>query len=119
MLVKIIEPNFIFNDDRGTLTQLVREGYNQVNVITSDENVERGNHYHKLNTEAFFIISGSLKLVLKKDNEEEQYDFKAGDMFVIPPYVIHSFYYYEKTVLVSMYDKGVELEDGAMDMYKE
>ncbi len=119
MLVEIIKPNYIFNDERGTLTQLVREGYRQINVIISDENVERGNHYHKCNSEAFYIVSGRLRLVLSKDDKEEEYDFQTGDMFVIQPYVLHSFYYYEKTILVSMYDKGVEMCDGIMDIYKE
>ena len=35
MLINILKPDFTFNDDRGTLVQLVHEGYNQMNVVTS------------------------------------------------------------------------------------
>ena len=31
--------------------------------------------------------------------------------------LIHSFDYLENTILVAMYDKGVELADGGMDSY--
>ena len=119
MLVEIIQPDFQFDDDRGSLVQLIRDGYKQVNVITSTKNVERGNHYHKENIEAFYIISGKFELKLKKDNIEETYVFSEGDMFRIQPYVIHSFYYLEDTTLVSMYSKGVEKDDGTKDIYTE
>ena len=48
----------------------------------------------------------------------EEYIFYKGDMFKIPPYVLHSFYYEEDTWLVSMYDKGVELQNGEKDIYE-
>jgi len=52
---------FTFNDDRGTLVQLVHEGYKQMNVVTSKKGVFRGGHYHKMNREVFYIISGHFK----------------------------------------------------------
>ena len=39
-------------------------------------------------------------------------------MFVIKPYIMHSFYFIQDTVLASMYDLGVELEDGKKDIYE-
>ena len=119
MLVEIVQPDFKFDDDRGALVQLIHDGYKQVNVITSTKNVERGNHYHKENIEAFYIISGKFELKLKKDDIEEKYVFSAGDMFRIQPYVIHSFYYLEDTTLVSMYSNGVEKADGTKDIFTE
>jgi hypothetical protein len=35
MLIQLLTPNFSHHDERGTLTQLVREGYAQINVIAS------------------------------------------------------------------------------------
>ena len=119
MLVEKIKTDFEYTDERGTLVQLVRRGYSQVNVITSKGEMLRGGHYHKLNTEAFYIISGRCKVAAKRDNEEEIYEFKAGDLFRIYPYVFHEFYYFEDTVLVSMYSLGIELEDGTKDSYTE
>lgn len=118
MLLEIVEPNFKFKDQRGELVQLVRKDYKQVNVIFSLKNVLRGNHYHKINSELFYVISGKLKLHVKKEELSEEYIFSKGDMFKIPPYVLHSFYYEEDTWLVSMYDKGVELQNGEKDIYE-
>ncbi len=118
MLLNILEPNFQFEDERGSLTQLVREGYSQVNVIRSVADSLRGGHYHKLNSEAFYIIYGMIELEAWKegDSEKELYLFKTGDMFEIPANVVHSFLFKEETLLVSMYSKGVELQDGSKDI---
>ncbi len=119
MLISILKPNFIHNDDRGTLTQLVREGYHQVNVIESKPGSERGGHYHKQNSEAFFVVEGSFRLRLTKDEASEVYEFRKGDMFAIHALVSHSFEFLERTILVSMYDNGVELPNGEKDIYQE
>lgn len=42
MLIKFLEPNFIFEDERGLLIQLVRDGFKQVNYITAKKNNIRG-----------------------------------------------------------------------------
>lgn len=119
MLVEPMKPDFIYENEKGKLTQLVREGFRQVNVITSGAGSFRGGHYHKYNKEAFYIITGKLRLVVHKGNLAEEKIFGKEDMFLIPPYCIHDFYYLEDTVLVSMYDKGVELEHGEKDIYTE
>ena len=118
MLINILEPNFHFEDMRGSLTQLVRKGYSQFNVVSSVAGSLRGGHYHELNLEAFYIIYGMLELEVwkKDDNNRERYIFSTGDMFEIPPNVVHSFYYKSESLLVSMYSKGVELSDGSKDI---
>ena len=120
MLIKFIKPDFNFQDDRGSLTQLVHNGWNQVNYITSVSGAFRGDHYHLQNKEAFFVISGGFKLKLRDMNtgESGEYDIKAGDFFIIFPNVIHSFDYTDDTTLISFYDKGVELPDGTKDILK-
>ena len=119
MLIEILKPDFNFSDERGCLTQLVHKGFNQYNIIFSKKDVFRGNHYHKENREAFFVITGSFKLKLEKDGKKEEYIFKAGDMFLVPAYVIHCFTYLEDCWLASMYDIGVEHTDGTKDIYTE
>lgn len=119
MLIEVLQPDFVFEDDRGTMAQLVRKGFNQVNVITSKANSFRGGHYHQINREAFYVISGEIKLVLRKDDETETLKFSAGDMFAIRPLVSHDFFYITDTVLISMYDRGVELENGEKDIVKD
>ncbi len=117
MLIERLKPDFTHKDDRGTLTQLIRRGYSQINVITSKGGVFRGGHYHELNTEAFYIVSGRCRVTARKDGETETVEFSSGDFFRVGPYVTHDFDYLEDSVLVTMYSLGVELDDGKMDSY--
>lgn len=116
-LVTILKPDFKFDDQRGSLVQLVHKGYKQFNVVTTHAGVFRGGHYHKLNREAFYVISGEFQLLLDKDGIHEEYTFKTGDMFEIEPYVLHGFNYVQESTLAAMYDIGVELPDGGLDSY--
>ena len=118
MLIEMIKPDFVHNDERGTLTQLVRRGYSQINVVTSKAGVFRGGHYHKLNTEAYYIVSGRCKVTAKYNGEEESTVLCKGDFFRIGPNIVHDFDYIEDSVLVTMYSLGVELEDGRMDNFE-
>ncbi len=117
MLITILEPNFKHLDERGTLVQLVREGYKQFNVVESKAMSVRGGHYHKENNEVFYVISGGFEFTAVKGEVKEIYTFKAGDMFLVPPFVVHGFDYTQDTLLVGMYDKGVEHTDGTKDIY--
>lgn len=121
-LIHILEPDFIFKDERGRLVQLVREGFSQFNVIESIKGAVRGGHFHKLNNEAFFVVKGKLKLDtwdIGRGQDKEQYTFKTGDMFEIPANVVHDFIFDENTILISMYDMGVELDNGEKDIHVE
>lgn len=117
-MIEILKPDFEFEDERGRLTQLVNKGFKQINVIESKAGVLRGGHYHKLNREAFFIIEGEIELTVKNGVKEKRYCFSKGDMFLIPEFVNHDFYFISDTVLVSMYNNGVELDNGEKDIYR-
>ena len=116
-LITFLTPNFTHTDERGGLIQLVREGWKQVNYISSVAGCVRGGHYHKYNKEAFFIIKGSIELTLEKEQQKETHVIKAGTFFMIPPYVKHYFKYLENTELISLYDVGVEMADNTKDIY--
>lgn len=118
-MIEILKPDFEFADERGKLTQLVHEGYKQINVVHSKAGTLRGGHCHKLNKEAFYIIEGSLELTVRKDGVEEKYTFGAEDMFAIKALVYHDFRYLSDTILVGMYDNGIELENGEKDIVAE
>ena len=119
MLIEMVNPDFVFENEAGSLKQLVHDGWKQFNVISSVSGAVRGNHYHKYNDEGFYIIHGSFKLLVRKEDVQEEYTFKAGDMFLIHPYVFHTFEYLEDTVLVSMYSNGVELSETEKDIWTE
>lgn len=113
-MLNVRQTDFEFSDDRGTLVQLIHEGFRQINVITSKKGAFRGGHYHKENSEAFYIISGLLRVTVNGVD----YTFTAGDFFEIEPNDLHSFYFQEDTTLVSMYSIGVESENGEKDIYQ-
>lgn len=119
-MIEIMKPNFRFDNENGSLVQLVREGYKQVNVISSGKGAIRGNHYHKYNEEAFYIIEGALKLdVWNSDGIHEYYNFQKGDMFKIKEMISHRFEYTEDTLLVSLYSHGVELGNTEKDIWEK
>ncbi len=117
MLIERIKPDFVYTDGRGMLTQLVRRGYSQVNVVISKEGIFRGGHYHKLNTEAYYVIQGKCKVTAYTGDVRESEIFCAGDFFRIGPNVTHDFTYMEDSILVTMYSLGVELDGGLMDSF--
>ncbi|MDR3164749.1 MAG: cupin domain-containing protein [Synergistaceae bacterium] len=118
MLIKIFAPDFTYSDERGVITQLVHGGYSQVNVVTTTKGARRGRmHYHQFNTEAFYVISGAFELICRvAGGTNEHYTFKTGDFFSVPPYIGHDFYFTEDTVLVGLYNIGVDLPDGTRDI---
>ena len=114
-MLKILKTDFVFTDERGNITQLIHEGYSQINVITSKGGVRRGGHYHKSNNEAFYIIEGELEIEVNGEKKV----FSSGDFFGIEKNDMHSFYFIKDTILVSMYSDGVELSDGTKDIFTE
>ena len=117
--IKKRQVDFYYEDNRGSLTQLVHEGFEQINVLITNHGVTRGGHYHKISREAFYIQNGSVVVTAKHDGQSKEYAFKQGDFFEIAPYVFHSMYFPEDCIMVQMYDKCVELQDGTKDIYTE
>ncbi len=115
-MLEFIKVDFEFSDDRGVLKQLCHDGWCQVNYLFTKKGVFRGNHYHKENQEAFYIIDGEIDLVLEKDGKKEEYTVKTGDFFIIKPFVIHSMTFKKDTSMIALYDKGVE-KDGKKDIF--
>ncbi len=119
-LIEILSPDFSFTDDRGTLTQIVHEGFTQVNAVFTKKGAVRGNfHYHESTKELFFIIKGKIEFTAKYNGKTEEYIFTDGDMFMVNENVRHSFNYLEDTYLVGLYTTPVEKEDGTKDIVTE
>ncbi len=118
-LLETMKPDFHFDDNRGCLTQLVHEGFEQINVLITNKGVTRGGHYHKASTEAFYIINGSVEVTATCNDEERKYEFHQGDFFLVRPFIIHSMFFPESCTMVQMYDKCVEKPDGTKDIYSE
>lgn len=106
-------------DSRGSLTQLVHDGFKQINVLLSNKGAKRGAHYHKRAIEAFYVFSGSVEVTLWNKSNREIVVFKKGDFFEIHPYVLHDMFFPEDCLMVQMYDVPVENNDGTKDIFTE
>ena len=118
-LFRILQTDFDFTDERGKITQLVHEGFEQVNVLTSKKGVLRGAHFHRLRREAFYVLSGSAEFTLTTSDSAETVLFHTGDFFLIEQGIVHSLYLPEDCVMVQLYDRPVELPDGSKDICRE
>ena len=118
-MIELLAPEFMHSDERGKLIQLVSSGYNQVNVLYNKTGTQRGGHCHKINYEAFYVISGSVEVVTYCGMEQRQDTFIEGSFFLLKPYMKHCLRFPENCVLIALYDKGIELENGKKDIYME
>lgn len=119
-LYDIRKPDFQFADGRGSLVQLVHEGFSQVNVLESKSGSTRGAHFHKRAREAFYVVNGSVEVTLIKNKETtETVIFRQGDFFEIFPFVLHTMYFPEDCLMVQMYNIPVENKDGTKDIFTE
>ena len=119
MLIEKIAPDFVFDDDRGSIIQLVHEGYKQVNAVFTKKGAVRGNmHYHTVNNELFYIVFGTVRLRAQKDDMKEEHILKTGDMFLVRKGVRHHFEFLSDTQLIGLYDVGVEL-NGKKDIFND
>jgi dTDP-4-dehydrorhamnose 3,5-epimerase-like enzyme len=116
-MINRVEMDALFQDDRGSLVQLVHGGFEQVNVLITRQGVTRGGHYHKIACERFYIVSGSVVLSALKDGTSAVFEFGTGDYFEVEPLTVHSMFFPEDTVMVVLYDKCVVLADGCKDIY--
>ena len=57
--------------------------------------------------------------MLTKDGQSEKVTVREGDFFVLKPYAMHSFDFKQDTLMVALYDRGVENADGSKDIYSE
>ena len=123
-VISFLIPDFVHQDDRGSLRQLVNKGWKQVNVNTSFAGTCRGGHHHKKNREAFFVASGKFSLKLKHNDEIFHFLMEKEDFFVIEKNISHSFEFIDDTLLIALYDIGVVEENNnqdnpKIDMYQD
>ena len=111
----IMEAEFVFKDNRGTLKQLFssQRGWKQVNYATSKKDVARGGHYHKMVTETFYLIHGRIKVMIKnvKTGREQSKIFETGDMFQIEPYDKHTLIALEDSEWIAVFDNIINNSD--------
>lgn len=120
MLVKKIDVDFTYNDERGNICQILSFPNSQINYLFTKKNAKRGSHYHKNNYEYFYVISGKVEISafnVNNTSECEQHIFQKNDFFMVEKYVQHDFKFLEDTQMIVVYDQGVETSDNIKDIY--
>ena len=83
-MYKIIENYFSFKDERGEIKGLINfENWQEVNCITSYKGTVRGGHYHKKTKEAIIVLSGKIKVDIRKNSESECFVIEKGDVILL------------------------------------
>ena len=69
-------PNYIeYSDKRGSFLGLINFGnWKEINIICSEADTVRGDHYHENTDELFLILEGKIKITLQKVLDNEKLD---------------------------------------------
>lgn len=84
----------IHEDDRRIL-----ESWPEAKVITAKTLCELGNHYHKIKTEKFILISGKVDIIIP---EGFAYKMELGQWYTVLPNEIHAFIMGAGSVMIGL-----------------
>jgi len=57
-----LNPEFVREDGRGKLIQLITGEFKQINILEIGKGSYFGGHYHKHKTEWFYVLSGEVRV---------------------------------------------------------
>lgn len=110
--MKRLVPYNFFNDERGCFTGITQEGWEEINIVETKANEKRGGHYHKETTELFYFVSGVVEVsVFTVTGKEEIFTMTKGDILVIDPFEVHTFFTKSNAVWINMLSKALDLEE--------
>ncbi len=115
-MIKILELYFLFEDERGFLKGLINFGnWHEINLIYSQANSIRGNHYHKETEEIFIILDGKIKVTLFKVcddvidiDSKKEYIFEKEQVFLVEKNVLHIFEILEDARWINILSKKTD-----------
>ena len=114
-MIEFIPSYFKYSDERGSFKGIINIGtWEEINIVCSDANTVRGNHYHSYTDELFFILEGKIKITLQKVLRNKELDFekkvievKEGDVFLIKKNVNHIFEIIEYSRWINILSKKI------------
>ena len=91
-----------FEDERGQIIDLVTDKQiNAATVVTFTPGAVRGNHYHKVTTQWDYVMSGKLRQLTKKPEQEiEETILEPGDLYETVPGEWHALEALEPSTLL-------------------
>jgi len=125
-MIQIIKRYFTDRDERGKFEGLINFGnWREFNIVETNANVTRGNHYHKKTKEIFIILKGVVKVTAqnivknKLTGDTEEKILKKGDVILIEPYVNHIFYILEKSKWINILSQIIQKDSPDIHRIKE
>ncbi len=112
--MRLIDPIEAFKDERGRIETIISgTPWKEINRITSEKGIIRGNHYHKKTVEMILVLEGSMEFEITKNQTGEIHRFVlAKDKGVmIEPGELHVVKTLEKTVVLNFLTKEFDKED--------
>ena len=106
-------PNYIeYSDKRGSFLGLINFGnWKEINIICSEADTVRGDHYHKNTDELFLILEGKITLQKVLDNEKKTFDVQEGDVFLIKKNVNHIFETIEYSKWINVLSQKLNIDN--------
>ena len=93
-----------FEDERGTIQNLLLKSFTSLAIITSKKRTIRANHYHKTDWHYAYVVSGRILYFERAVGSLEIpacREFRAGQMFFTPPDREHCMAFAEDTVFIT------------------
>ncbi len=91
--MRFIVPYEPFSDARGNLIEIVKsKNWRQMNYFFTKKGSIRGNHYHKVIEELFYILKGEIKIKIDnlKTGKKETHIVKERQGFIVESYDVHT-----------------------------
>ena len=112
-MMQKLSPYFASQDERGGFVGITQEHWAEINFIETKAQQVRGGHYHKETRELFFVISGKIDVVIEdlKSGKQLEMSVGKGDVFVIEPYELHTFYVRTDAEWINMLSQPLDQEN--------
>lgn len=121
IVIRKVEPSF--NDDRGSITDILNAPISHIGLITFTKGAIRAKHYHKQSTQYDYILTGKIRLVVCKPDgtEREDHVILPGMATEVPPGVVHTYIAEEDSSMIdittlSRSDNGYEEDTVRVDL---
>lgn len=112
--MKILGPEYIRENKKGSLIQLPVGNWKQCNILKIKKGHTFGRHYHKEKKELFYVLEGKIHLtifhVTKFLTMYANY-IKSGGCFLVEPYEKHIINAEEDSILVELLSLPYSEED--------
>lgn len=100
--VSLAEP---YVDERGIIQPLVDHGIGTLQIITSQKDTVRANHYHKNDSHYMYVVHGRMRYYFRpagSSDEPQHVDVGSGQMVFTPSMEEHAVHFLEDCIFLNI-----------------